>query len=125
MNQTRRHIWERYAQAFKGSNYRLIGQSTESFVAHLAVVDAKANRNSFRKFLDSKGIQTAIHYPIPDHLQIAFPSDGLSLPNTEYLSESIFSLPLFPELKEIEIDYLCRAITEFIGDSSEKKSSNE
>ena len=125
MNQTRRHIWERYAQAFKGSNYRLIGQSTESFVAHLAVVDAKTNRNSFRKFLDSKGIQTAIHYPIPDHLQIAFPSAGLSLPNTEYLSESIFSLPLFPELEEIEIDYLCRAITEFIGDSSEKKNSNE
>lgn len=125
LNETRRHIWERYAQAFKGSAYRLIGQSSESFVAHLAVVDAKADRDSFRKFLDSKGIQTAIHYPIPDHLQIAFPTNGLSLPNTEYLSQSIFSLPLFPELADMEIDYVCSAILEFISDSSNKAESNE
>ena len=125
LNQTRRHIWARYALAFKGSAYRLIGQSSESFVAHLAVVDAQGDRDAFREFLDSKGIQTAIHYPIPDHLQIVFPSIGLSLPNTEYLSKSIFSLPLFPELAETEIDYVCKAITEFVGDSSNKRKFDE
>ena len=123
LNQTRRLIWKRYALAFKGGTYRLIGQSAESFVAHLAVVDAKGDRDSFRSYLDSKGIQTAIHYPIPDHFQVAFPSRGLTLPNTEYLSKSIFSLPLFPELAETEISYVCSAITEFIRDHSNKGKS--
>jgi len=124
-NQRRRYIWEKYARAFDGSGYGLIGHPDESFVAHLAVVDAKTDRDAFREFLGTKGIHTAIHYPIPDHLQIGFPNDQLSLPNTEYLAKSIFSLPLFPELTKTEVDYVCSSITEFISDLANKRKSNE
>lgn len=124
-NQRRRDIWGRYAQAFEGGTYRLIGSPTESFVAHLAVVDANTDRDSFREFLDAKGIQTAIHYPIPDHLQIGLPSSHLSLPNTEYLAKSIFSLPLFPELTGTEIDYVCKSIIEFISNLKNRSKFNE
>ena len=120
-NQRRRTIWRRYKQAFEGSTYRLIGSPTESFVAHLAVVDANTDRDVFREFLDTKGIQTAIHYPIPDHLQIGFPGSHLSLPNTEFLAKSIFSLPLFPELTEAEIEYVCKSILEFTSNFKNKR----
>jgi len=116
LNERRRQIWRRYEQALEGSSYRLIGQPTESFVAHLAVVDAKNDRDAFRSFLDTKGIQTAIHYPIPDHRQLGFYDELLSLPNSEYLGRSIFSLPLFPELTEGEVAYLCTSISKFVSD---------
>lgn len=115
LNERRRQIWRRYNQAFKGSPYRLIGQMTEAFVAHLAVVDAKNDRDAFRSFLHSKDIQTAIHYPIPDHRQRGFLDEPLSLPNTEYLGRSAFSLPLFPELTEEEVEYLCTSVSEFVN----------
>lgn len=116
LNERRRQIWKKYEQALMSSKYRLIGQPNESFVAHLAVVDAKNDREAFRSFLDAKGIQTAVHYPISDHRQVGFYDELLSLPISEYLGGSIFSLPLFPELTDEEVEYLCTSIREFVND---------
>ena len=113
LNERRLHIWKRYSQALVNTKYRLIGEPSESFVAHLAVVDAKEDRELFRSFLEAKGIQTAVHYPISDHRQLGLYEQNLSLPISEYLEKSVFSLPLFPELTDEEVEYLCAAISEF------------
>jgi len=112
-NRKRRKIWRRYADALQNTTYRLLGTDADCFVAHLAVIDASQRRDDFRTFLQLRGIQTAIHYPIPDYQQEGFSDESISLPNTEYLTNSIFSIPIFPELTETEVQYICDALKDF------------
>ena len=67
-------------------------------------------------FLKIKEISTSLHYPIPIHLQKAFSylnySKG-SFPITENISNEILSLPIYPELNEEQIKYVCDNIEEF------------
>ena len=70
-------------------------------------------------FLDLKvqyeNIQTAIHYPIPVHLQEAYSEYGYGagdLPVTEQAVRKLLSLPVFPELQESQIEEVCRAVHE-------------
>jgi dTDP-4-amino-4,6-dideoxygalactose transaminase len=51
--------------------------------------------------LHDSGVETAIHYPVPVHLQKAYAHLGYKLgdlPVTEALCEQCLSLPLYPEL---------------------------
>ena len=53
------------------------------------------------KYLAASGIGTAIHYPIPLHLQNAYQHLGLgsgSYPVAEKVAPEIVSLPMFPGL---------------------------
>lgn len=82
----------------------------EGFVAHLAVM-VTDEREQLVSHLTAAGIQTAIHYPIPDHHQPAFWHAGeFSLPVTEDRARKILSLPLFPELTEEEITRVMDAL---------------
>lgn len=61
------------------------------------------NREKVIAKLQSKGIPTAIHYPLGLHLQPAFKTLGYkkgTLPNTELVSEQILSLPMSAFLSE-------------------------
>lgn len=82
---------------------------------HLYVIRSK-KRNELMKYLLSKGISIVMHYPIPIHLQPAYKNLGYKkgdFPIAEMLSEEILSLPMFPEIKEEEIKYVCREIENF------------
>ena len=67
-------------------------------VYHLFVVYVD-NRDRIRSALDARGVETAIHYPKPVHLQKAYSRLGHgagSFPNTERACDRVLSLPLFP-----------------------------
>jgi dTDP-4-amino-4,6-dideoxygalactose transaminase len=84
-------------------------------VYHLYVIRSK-ERDKLQKFLSSKGIFTGIHYPIPIHLQKAYSWLGYkigSFPITEKCSNEILSIPMFPQLKQEEVEYVCNCIKEF------------
>lgn len=84
-------------------------------VFHLFVVQSE-KRDQLRSFLESKGISTGIHYPVPVHLQKAYEFLGLksgSFPVAEAIMQRIVSLPMFPELSEGQIVEVCRAVKEF------------
>jgi len=69
-------------------------------IYHLYVIRAKF-RDELRRFLESKGVGTLIHYPVPLHLQEAYSNLGLkrgALPVAERYADEILSLPLYPEL---------------------------
>ena len=67
-------------------------------------------------FLDGKGIDTAIHYPLPVHLQPAFSGYGFSsYPVSEHLSKHVISLPMHPLLSVEEQDYVCDCVQEFFS----------
>lgn len=84
-------------------------------VYHLYVI-CTLKRDELGVYLKSKGIETEIHYPIPIHLQEPYIKIGFQkedFPITEKKSNSILSLPMFPELKDEEITYVCKSIREF------------
>jgi dTDP-4-amino-4,6-dideoxygalactose transaminase len=84
-------------------------------VFHLYVIRSK-RREELRKFLSVKGVSTGIHYPIPVHKQPAYRSltaIDLKLPFTERFSNEVLSLPMFPELAENEIRFICKTIKNF------------
>jgi dTDP-4-amino-4,6-dideoxygalactose transaminase len=69
---------------------------------HQYVVKCR-NRDNLLEFLKSKGIQTAIHYPMPVHLQPAYKGRvpvGGDLSHTERICNEILSLPIYPEMTE-------------------------
>ena len=84
-------------------------------VYHLYVIRIK-NRQNFMDYMDANGIKTLIHYPYPIHLQEAYTGLGFesgNLPVTEKLASEIVSLPIYPELKDSEIDYIIETVLKF------------
>ena len=73
-------------------------------------------RDELKKFLEKKGVGSAIHYPIPIHLQDCSKNLGYkkkSFPITENQSKRIISLPINQYLKEKEIIYISNLINKF------------
>ena len=82
-------------------------------VYHLYVIRT-SRRNDLRDWLEKKGIATGIHYPIPLHLQVPFKNgNNNALPVTEKMTTEVLSLPMFPELKEAQINAVVVSISDF------------
>lgn len=74
-------------------------------------------RDAVRQDLADRGVGTEIYYPVPMHLQKCFKSLGYeagSLPETERASGEVLSLPIFPELTELEQIRVIDALAESI-----------
>ena len=86
-----------------------------SHVYHLYVIKT-SKRDKLQEFLSKKNIGTTIHYPIPPHLQKAYKhlnyKEG-DFPVAEKLANQSLSLPIYPGLKEDEINYICDSVLEF------------
>ena len=70
------------------------------------------------KFLQSRGIGTSFHYPIPLHLQKVYEDLRYScgdFPNSEFAAKEIVTFPLYPELKKKEIGYITSCLYQFYG----------
>lgn len=84
-------------------------------VCHLYVIRAE-RRDALQSFLHDRGISTAVHYPVPVHLQPAYARLGYdpgSLPHTEAAAHSILSLPMFPDLPSESALAVAAAIADF------------
>ena len=73
-------------------------------------------RDDVLERLAEKNIPTAVHYPVPLHLQPAFESLDLgfsagSMPVSESLADRVFSLPMHPFLDEKTQDEIIDALT--------------
>jgi dTDP-4-amino-4,6-dideoxygalactose transaminase len=81
-------------------------------VYHLMIVRVK-QRDRVRARLAERGIDTAIHYPTPIHLQPAFASLGGKrgdFPIAEASTDEILSLPMYPELAPTAVDRVCEEL---------------
>ncbi|EPR66864.1 DegT/DnrJ/EryC1/StrS family aminotransferase [Cyclobacterium qasimii] len=73
-------------------------------------------RENLIRHLSKMGIETAIHYPIPPHLQPVYrQTDFGELPITERIHQETLSIPLNPILKKTEIKYIIEAINNWDG----------
>ena len=82
-------------------------------VWHLFVVRTE-NRDKLQSYLQSNGIQTLIHYPIPIHKQEAYKEwNNLSYPITEKIHYEVLSLPISPVMTQREIEKVVEVINAY------------
>ena len=124
-NAKRRELAALYDERLTGAG--LVGDSVDSGVV-LPFVDPRAEpvfhqyvlrvprREALRTFLTERGIGTEVYYPLPLHLQESLQSLGYKLgdfPVAEKAAEEVLALPIFPELREDELETVVDAISEF------------
>jgi len=84
-------------------------------VYHLYVIQTE-KRDQLQSFLSEQGIGTALHYPIPLHLQKAYSANGTPLgayPVCEAVAGRILSLPMFPGLDRDRVTTISKRIDSF------------
>ncbi len=82
------------------------------------VIRVPERRDGLREFLTERSIGTDIYYPVPLHLQECFSYLGYSagdLPESEIAAAETLAIPIFPELKPEQIEYVADTIAEFFG----------
>ncbi len=106
-NEARRRVAGWYASRFEGLEVTLPQEMPwAAHVYHLYVV-LLDERDRVRSSLDSAGVQTGLHYPVPLHLQRACASLGHrsgDFPVSERVANQALSLPMFPHLTETQVD---------------------
>lgn len=109
----RRQIAKYYDENVTGVAHA-IEQMDAYHTYHLYVVSCE-NRERFMKYLESKGIETLIHYPIPVHRQKAFKQGKeYTMPVAEKYTREVLSIPMYPELTDIEVEYIVNTVNKFI-----------
>ena len=75
------------------------------------------DRDKLREALSAKEVATAVYYPVPLHLQPVYSRMGWKkgdFPVSEKACEEVLALPVFPELKEDELNYIAGNVIDFL-----------
>lgn len=86
------------------------------------VVRIEKGRDELREFLAAKGIGTDIYYPIPLHLQECFAYLGYkegNFPIAESAARETLALPIYPELRDEQQEYVVSTIAEFFAERAQ------
>ena len=73
-------------------------------------------RNELQAYLKEHGIGTEVYYPLPMHMQTCFLNLGYQagdFPVSERLANQSLALPVYPELKPEDIEYVCHTLKQF------------
>ncbi len=90
-------------------------EGSENHCFHLFVITS-GERDALREHLASRGVETAVHYPLPLHLQPPFREAGHPpCPAAEKAAKEVLSLPLYPYLTEAEQELVIAAVREFFS----------
>jgi dTDP-4-amino-4,6-dideoxygalactose transaminase len=75
------------------------------------------NRDHVRQQLLDRGIETQIHYPVPLHRQRAYADSlpAVSYPVAERVADQLLSLPLYPQLREAEVDRVAEELRNIVA----------
>ena len=80
------------------------------------VIRVPNSRDDLRAFLTANEIGTDIYYPVPLHMQECFEFLGYKkgdLPESERAADETLALPIYPELKREQQEYVVEKIAEF------------
>ncbi|MFD0964611.1 DegT/DnrJ/EryC1/StrS family aminotransferase [Pseudofulvibacter geojedonensis] len=109
----RQNVAEMYTDLLKGSDIKTpeISDYKTSVWAQYSI--RVKNRDEVQTKLKENGIPTAVHYPVPLHLQECFKYLGYKkgdFPIAETISTEIMSLPMNPYLTKKEVTYVCNQL---------------
>ena len=106
----RKNIAKKYTSLLKKkTNIKLIKMDYENIVPHIFPILVKGGLRDqlFDKFKEN-GIQCGIHYK-PNHLLTKYKT-SYALPVTEKAYDEVLTLPLHPEITDLEIEKICKII---------------
>ena len=113
----RRENVQLYHSLLKSEFVRLETEKDYEYNTYHTFVVHCERRDELQKYLEKKGINTAIHYPIPIHKQLAytekFGPSREKYENCERQSEKILSLPIHQYLTENDIKFICNEVLLF------------
>jgi dTDP-4-amino-4,6-dideoxygalactose transaminase len=124
-NDARRSIVARYRAAFASGPARLITEAAGAQgVFHLAVIRVPA-REMVQQQLTAAGITTAIHYPIPCHLQDPYRRYATGpLPVAEATADQVLSLPIFPHMSDEQVVAVCDEVHDAVDHAPASKQAD-
>jgi dTDP-4-amino-4,6-dideoxygalactose transaminase len=92
-------------------------KTDKSHIYHQYVVELKkGDRDELKNFLKEKGVGTSIYYPVGLHSQECFKDLGYKeedFPITQHATKTTLALPIFPELKKKEQEYVVENIKKY------------
>ena len=106
----RQSVARKYTQALEGENLILPFVDNRATSAWAQYSVRVQNRETLQATLKEQGIPSAVHYPMPLHLQECFRYLGYQkgdFPMAELVSDEIMSLPMNPYLSDEELTYIC------------------
>ena len=90
-----------------------VWKNDEEHAFHLFVIQTE-NREKLQKHLINNSIQCLIHYPLPPHKQQAYECfSDYKLPLTEYIHNTVLSLPISPVIGLIELNKIINVINDY------------
>jgi dTDP-4-amino-4,6-dideoxygalactose transaminase len=117
-NARRRQNAAIYNNIFAGSLVRKPKIDLNNISNYYQYTIAVPKRDQLQKFLAENAISTAVFYPKPLHLQDCFAELGYSqgdLPIAERICSEVLSLPVYPELRQEQIEYVASTVLRFYG----------
>jgi len=113
-NGMRRRIAEIYDEMLSGTGLVLPSSISNNFHVFHQYVIATTDRDDLQSHLRFDGIGTAIHYPVPVHMQPAYQNRLVAakkgLNATEKICREILSLPMYPHLTETNARRVCDSV---------------
>jgi dTDP-4-amino-4,6-dideoxygalactose transaminase len=116
--QKRREIATEYRRLFEGARLEMPQDDPRDECVYHQFVIYVNNRNSVIAQLAARGVDTAVHYPKPIHLQPAYSSLGYpagTFPNAERACERALSLPIFPGMTAEQVNYVAASVLEVVA----------
>jgi dTDP-4-amino-4,6-dideoxygalactose transaminase len=117
----RREIARMYASKLAAADIQTLADDPRDECVYHQFAIYVDDRDLVRSKLESAGVSTAIYYPVPVHLQAAYARLQYrrgTLPATERACDRVLCLPLFPELSDVEVDYVARTLASIAGGRS-------
>jgi UDP-2-acetamido-2-deoxy-ribo-hexuluronate aminotransferase len=117
----RRAAADYYDKGFAGQS-KITTPARSSYCKHVfhqyTLTLNDTDRDELQKYLEQNNIPAMIYYPVPSHKQKMFDAFGgsaYSLPNTDWLTSRVISLPIHTELDKDQQDYIIDKVLEFVN----------
>ena len=120
-NQKRRNVADQYDKLLGGIDAIQTPKraSWSEHVFHQYTIRVKdGRRDELQKYLADHKVPSMIYYPVPMHEQEAFNKvvrRKVPLTQTDKVSKEVLSLPMYPDLTEEQIGYVCEKVRGFAG----------
>jgi len=111
-SQNRRRVAHRYSEALADTSIQVPYEDGKGLHVYHQYTLLHEKRDNIMTALQEKNIACAVYYPIPLHKQDVYMDayKDIHLPVTESVAEKCFSLPVYPELENDNIDTISDVI---------------
>jgi UDP-2-acetamido-2-deoxy-ribo-hexuluronate aminotransferase len=119
--QQRQRAAASYAQQL-GNRVQTVGRRTDRSSVYAQYTVMVEGREAVQRALQDAGIPTAVHYPVPVHLQPAYAAlaAGGDCPTASTLAGKVLSLPMGPYMPDADIERVCAVLLDAVANVAQQ-----